>query len=190
VKRRRQYRKRAKSRLADVVERRLVPLLARHRAVIRSVSIFAGVVLASFLALPLYLGFIDGPLCVGTARVTGFILRILGTGVRVTGTVVSAPAFSMEVIAACTGAFAFIIFAAAVLAYPCRLTRKAIGIGLGVPAIFAVNMVRMVSLFYIGAFLPGIFETAHLFFWQSLMIVSAVLIWLFWAQRLTHARKS
>ena len=130
-----------------------------------------------------------GPLLVAIARVTGFILRVFGMEAHVSGTTIIAPLFSVEAIAACSGIFAYVLFVAAVFAYPCKLKEKAIGVGVGVPTIFVVNLVRMVSLFYIGAYLPQFFEPAHLLLWQALMIVTAVLIWLFWAQKMVHAHR-
>jgi len=165
------------------------PFIVKNKLIIRSLAIFVGIILAFILALPVYRGFLYGPLLVGTAQITGFILRVFGTAAHVSGTTIIAPLFSVEVIAACSGIFAYVLFVAAVLAYPCKLKEKATGIVLGVPTIFVVNLVRMVSLFYIGAYLPQFFEAAHLLFWQALMIATAVLIWLFWAQRLTHVRQ-
>jgi len=165
------------------------PFITKNKLVIRSLAIFVGIILAFILTLPVYRGFLYGPLLVAIARVTGFILRVFGMEAHASGTTIVAPVFSVKVIAACSGIFAYVLFVAAVLAYPCKLKEKTIGIGLGVPTIFAVNLVRMVSLFYIGAYLPQFFEAAHLLFWQALMIAIAVLIWLFWAQRLTHVRQ-
>jgi exosortase H (IPTLxxWG-CTERM-specific) len=170
--------------------RRVRCAVARNRPAIQSVAIFVASLLACFLALPVYIGFLEGPASIAIARATGFVLRVFGTKVQVAGAVVSSSAFSMEVIAACTGVYATIIYLAAVLAFPCRLSRKVLGVAFGVPTILAVNMVRMVSLFYIGMALPQHFEVAHLFFWQALMIIAAVLTWLFWAQRMAHARTS
>ena len=44
-----------------------------------------------------------------------------------------------------------------------------------------INQVRLVSLFYIGHWFPGSFQTAHLVVWQSLMIFATVILWLLWA---------
>lgn len=165
------------------------PLIIENRLIIRSLAIFLAVILAFILALPAYRGFLYGPLLVAIARITAFILKVFGMEAHVSGTTIIAPLFSVEVIAACSGIFAYVLFVAAVFAYPCKLKAKLIGIVLGLPAIFFVNLVRMVSLFYIGAYLPQFFEPAHLLFWQALMIVTVVLVWLFWAQRFTHVRQ-
>ncbi len=179
----------ALKRAAKGLWRKAKPFIIGNRIIIRSLAIFVGVILAFILALPVCRGFLYGPLLVAIARVTGFILKMFGMEAHVSGTTIIAPVFSMEVIAACSGIFAYVLFVAAVFAYPCTPKEKAIGIGLGVPMIFVVNLVRMVSLFYIGAYLPQFFEPAHLLFWQALMIISAVLVWLFWAQKMVHAHR-
>jgi exosortase H (IPTLxxWG-CTERM-specific) len=187
---RRTHRKKGPARwLANLQSGRLGAFLARNRPVIKSLAVFVGIILAFVFALPVYRGFINGPFPVAVANSTGFLLRVLGVDARTSGTSIISSIFSVEVIPACTGMFAYVFFFAAVVAYPCRLRDKLIGTSLGFPAIFIINLVRMVSLFYIGAYLPQFFEAAHLLFWQSLMIASAVLIWLFWARRASYASK-
>lgn len=171
------------------IESRFGLFLKRNAAVVRSLGIFIGVILLFVVCLPLYRGFVNGPLPVAVAQSTGFVLRVFGVDAQVSGTAVASSIFSVDVIPACTGLFAYVFLFAAVCAYPCRWVQKAIGVGLAFPAIYAINLIRMVSLFYIGAYLPRLFDAAHLLFWQSLMIASAVLIWLVWARRVSHVRR-
>lgn len=163
------------------------PFIVRNKVTIKAWGIFVGAILGFILTLPIYYDFFARLLPPIIAKSTGFILRIFGTKVQVSGTVILSPLFSVEVIPACSGIFPTMIFISAVLAYPCKLKEKLIGIFLGIPAIFFVNLIRMVSLFYVGAYFPQIFEPAHLLFWQALMIIAAVLLWLLWAQKFTHA---
>jgi len=165
----------------------LQPFIVRNKVTIKAWAIFVGAILGFILTFPIYDGFFARVLPPIIARSTGFIISIFGAKVQVSGTVISSPLFSVEVIPACTGLFPTVIFISAVLAYPCKLKEKLIGIGLGIPAIFLVNLVRMVSLFYVGAYFPQIFEATHLLFWQSLIIIAAVLLWLLWVQKFTHA---
>ena len=75
------------------------------------------------------------------------------------------------------------IFTAAVIYFPSSLKEKLLGLIIGLAGIFVINQIRLVSLFYIGAYAPGIFETAHLLVWQSLMILLAIGLWLIWAYK-------
>ena len=51
----------------------------------------------------------------------------------------------------------------------------------GLFAIQIINLVRIVSLFYIGVFLPELFSQSHIFIWQSVVILAGVALWVIWA---------
>jgi archaeosortase B (VPXXXP-CTERM-specific) len=118
-----------------------------------------------------------------TADVTGFLLNLTGRGVVTQDTLVSSSQFSFQIVDLCTAVMPMLILTAAVLAFPSRIKEKAFGLLVGLPGIFIVNQVRLVSLFFIGAYAPGIFETAHLLVWQSLMILLAIGLWLIWVYK-------
>jgi archaeosortase B (VPXXXP-CTERM-specific) len=118
-----------------------------------------------------------------TAEVTGILLNITGRGVVVKDTVVSSTQFAFQIVDLCTAVMPMLILTAAVLAYPSRVKEKIIGLLVGLLGIFVVNQIRLVSLYYIGIYAPGIFETAHLLVWQSLMILLAIGLWLIWVYK-------
>jgi exosortase H (IPTLxxWG-CTERM-specific) len=117
----------------------------------------------------------------GFARVVAGILNLFGEGASVAGNVVQTERFGVSVVTACTGLFLIGLFAAAVILFPARPSAKLIGLGLGVGGISALNVVRLVSLYYVGVHLPTALDTVHLVIWQSLLIVFAVALWLAWA---------
>ena len=123
----------------------------------------------------------------GTARIVSSILNHLGQKTEVIGTTVASARFSIAVVAACTGLFLTAVFLAAVAAYPARWLAKLLGAGLGLAGIFTLNVVRLVSLFYIGVYFPRYVDQAHLLIWQSLLIVFSLFLWLFWAGKVAHA---
>ncbi len=163
------------------------PYLKRNRAVVKACLIFAVCILFFMLA---YSWLTESTLFDGivtfTARATAFVLGLFDGEVQVLGTMVASPGFTMGIIEACTGIVPMIIFVSAVLAYPSSVRQKAIGIGLGISGIYAVNLVRTTTLFAVGAHFPGFFDTAHYLVWQSLMILAAVVFWLLWVMRLAH----
>ncbi len=57
---------------------------------------------------------------------------------------------------------------------------KLLGLALGVPALLAFNMVRIVSLYYTGVYFPDAFEILHVDVWQPLFILIALLVWIAW----------
>ena len=71
-----------------------------------------------------------------------------------------------------------------------RWTAKLIGVVGGLIAIQVINLIRIVSLFYIGIFFPNHFDDAHIFIWQSLVIVAGVALWVLWAQYLAIPKKT
>ncbi len=160
----------------------------RNKLIIRAWAVFAlmiGVFTTLLLFLNLYTNF-DAWLNQATASMLAGALWLLGAGGQTVGTVVTSKIFSAEIITECTAIFPIMIFLAAVIAYPSGWKKKLWGILLGVPAILFVNLIRLVTLFYIGYWFPSVFETAHLLVWQSLIIFFAVLFWLIWVELFVH----
>ena len=120
------------------------------------------------------------------AEASGAALNVLGYEVTVTGTRIHAPRFSVEVVRGCDGMEAMAMFVAAVLAFPARPKAKMWGILIGVPALAALNLVRIVSLYVIGVHFHSIFETAHLGVWQTVFILATIVLWFVWALRATR----
>ncbi len=167
---------------------RLQDFWQRHGVIIRAWLVFAlmiGVFTTLLLFLNLYTGF-DQWLNQATATMLAAALWLLGAGGQTVGTIVTSKIFSAEIITECTAIFPLMIFLAAVIAYPSGWKKKLWGVLLGVPAILFVNLIRLVSLFYIGYWFPSVFEAAHLLVWQSLIIFFAVLFWLVWVEFFVH----
>lgn len=162
---------------------------SRNRRLLQSGGIFAGCILIAIFA---YSRFVDSQgmntLVEFTARATAFILNLFGADVYASGSTVSSSAFSTDIIGECTGLIPMTIFVSAVLAYPGKIKGKAIGIAVGIFGLYLLNLVRTTSLFYIGSHFPNLLETAHYLIWQSLIILVAIILWLFWAGKLADAR--
>lgn len=124
------------------------------------------------------------------ARVSGFVLRLLGEDAAVNGCAVSSPRFAVTIYNGCNGLITSLIFMAGVLAFPARWSAKLIGVLGGLIAIQLINLVRIVSLFYIGVFLPQHFNDAHIFIWQSLVILFGISLWIVWAHLFALPKES
>jgi exosortase H (IPTLxxWG-CTERM-specific) len=129
------------------------------------------------------------PYTAAIARASGFVLRFLGEDVVVNGCVVSSARFAVTIYNGCNGLITSLILVAGVLAFPARWWAKAIGVIGGLLAIQFINLVRIVSLFYIGVFLPEHFNDAHVFIWQSLVILAGISLWIVWAHRFAVPRE-
>ena len=121
------------------------------------------------------------------ARITSGILNLFGHRTAVIGSTVSSELFGINVVTACTGLFTTGLFLIAVVAFPTGWRSKLIGVGIGLGGITLLNIVRLVSLYYIGVHLPGFLDPAHQLVWQSVLIVFAVALWLLWAGRWANA---
>jgi exosortase H (IPTLxxWG-CTERM-specific) len=167
---------------------RLQTFWQRNGLILRAWLVFAlmiGLFSALMLFLSLYTSF-EPWLNGATAATLASALWLLGADAQAAGTMVTSKIFSAEIITECTAIFPLMIFLAAVVAYPCAWKKKLWGMALGVPAIMVINLIRLISLFYIGYWFPSAFETAHLLVWQSLIIFFAVLVWLVWVEWFVH----
>lgn len=116
------------------------------------------------------------------------VLNLFGEHATVRGQILSSPRFAVAIYNGCNGLEAILIFVSGVLAFPAPWSRKLLGIVLGFLVIQIVNVVRVVSLFYIGVFLPNWFSASHVFIWQSIIILVGVVLWIVWVRRYALVR--
>jgi exosortase H (IPTLxxWG-CTERM-specific) len=89
--------------------------------------------------------------------------------------------FGVSIEPGCNGVEAFVVLFAALVAFPrTRWQHKLVGIAVGFVAIQVVNVVRIISLFYLGQWDRQLFEFAHVYLWQSLIMVDVLMVWLVW----------
>lgn len=92
--------------------------------------------------------------------------------------------FAVSIQAGCNGVEASIVLIAAVLAFPAPWKHKLIGIGIGFLTVQALNLLRIISLFYIGQWDKTAFEWAHLYIWQALIMLDVLIVFLVWLRYL------
>jgi exosortase H (IPTLxxWG-CTERM-specific) len=92
--------------------------------------------------------------------------------------------FVISIEAGCNGIEAAIILIAAMLAFPAPWKHRVIGILAGLFAVQALNVVRVISLFYLGQWDLRVFEWAHLYLWQALIMLDVLIVWLIWIRTL------
>ncbi len=88
--------------------------------------------------------------------------------------------FAVSIEAGCNGLEATYVLLAAVLAFPSTWKQKFWGLFWGFIAIQGLNVVRIVSLFYLGQWSMTAFEWAHLYIWQALIMIDALVVFLLW----------
>src|SRR5699024_337718 len=87
----------------------------------------------------------------GLADISGCIIRLFDSGVGSAGKVITdiESGFAVSIEPGCNGVEALIVLFAAIFAFPAALKHKLIGFGIGFIAIQALNLVRIISLFYL-----------------------------------------
>ncbi len=120
------------------------------------------------------------------AKASGVVIRLIDADAIVQGKIISSPAhnFAISIERGCNGVEAMIIFGAALAAFPAPWRHKLLGLGIGFAAIQALNLVRIVSLFYLGRWNMAWFEWFHLYLWQALMVLDALIVFLLWLRSL------
>lgn len=118
-----------------------------------------------------------------TAQLLALALRLLGHSSYAEGAVMRSELFSLEIVFECTAILPLVLFVAVVAATPSQAKAKFWALVWGLPALVLFNLVRLVSLVYLGHFMPRAFETAHLFVWQPLIVLFALALWLLWVER-------
>jgi exosortase H (IPTLxxWG-CTERM-specific) len=117
-------------------------------------------------------------------KLSAGLLAAIGETVTTSGTVIRSSLFAVDVKNGCNGIEATLLLLAAILAFPAPAKARLLGITVGLAAIQAVNLVRIVSLFWLGAHRRDVFELFHAAVWQTLLILLAVGIFLAWGRRL------
>lgn len=123
------------------------------------------------------------------ARWSGGVLKALGNDITVSGTLVMSPRFSMQIVRGCDALEPAALFLAAVIAFPVSWRKKLVGALLGVVLIEGTNVIRMVSLYYVGVYWRKYFEMMHMEVWQAGFIVISVTFWAMWALWATRQPK-
>jgi exosortase H (IPTLxxWG-CTERM-specific) len=95
--------------------------------------------------------------------------------------------FAVSIEAGCNGVEATIVLVAAILAFPAPWKRKLAGLAIGVVAVQGLNIVRVISLFYLGQWSMDVFEWAHLYVWQALIMLDVLIVWLLWVRTLPRS---
>ncbi|MHB0969474.1 MAG: exosortase H [Thermoanaerobaculia bacterium] len=128
------------------------------------------------------------PFTAGIAKVSTEVLRFAGMNTIVVDTVISSPRFAVNVENGCNGVEAMILLIAAMAAFPASWKAKVVGIVTGIIAIQLLNLVRVTSLFWLGANYPKIFDMVHTAVWQSAIILVSLAFFVFWSVRVGPSR--
>jgi exosortase/archaeosortase family protein len=119
-----------------------------------------------------------------TAATTAALLRVSGLEVERVGSVVRLPeGFGFYVYHLCAGWPLAVVLSIGLVGLPGRPAGRLAAGALGVAALLIVNQLRLVSLFWIGSELPGLYGAAHRFVWEPAMLLCVGSVWALWLAR-------
>ncbi len=95
--------------------------------------------------------------------------------------------FAITILSGCNGVEATIVLVSAILAFPSPWRYKLVGILVGFIAVQGLNLIRIISLFYLGQWNIKVFEWAHLYIWQVLIMIDVLIFFLIWLRYLPCA---
>ena len=90
--------------------------------------------------------------------------------------------FAVSIEAGCNGVEAAIVLIAGIVAFPASVKHKIIAILAGFFFVQALNLVRIISLFYLGQWNQTVFEWFHLYLWPALIMLDVLVVFAIYLQ--------
>jgi len=81
------------------------------------------------------------------------------------------------------------VLVAAVVAYPASWRARLLAISLGFLAIQAMNLARIISLFYLGNWNIEIFSWIHLYLWPVLIMLDVLIVFIVYLRYLSNHKQ-
>lgn len=122
------------------------------------------------------------PFTQGLASVSAFLVQLFDSTATSEGIIIRSLSngAAVAIQPGCNGIEAMICLTAAILAYPATWSERLIGLLIGYLAIQAMNIVRIISLFYLLQWNEQWFEWFHLYVWQALIFLDVLIVFVLW----------
>lgn len=162
----------------------LLGRIVDQRAFLLAAASFLGLAIAFDLAIDwLYgLGYLDW-LIAATTISAAWLMAAIGIGLKTAGDQIVLRHETFTVTLECTAIYLAAMYSALVLAYPADLKRKLIGLAAGVPAILAVNILRLLFIAVVSELTPRLLPYVHDYLWQVAFVLLVTGLWLTWTRR-------
>jgi exosortase/archaeosortase family protein len=119
----------------------------------------------------------------GVAAIAAALTRCFGESTIVTGATLHSPSYAITVAPTCSAVELACYIGAAVIAFPSPWRAKLSGFFLGVCLVVVLNVVRVTSLFLVGAHARSAFDVTHEDIWAVLLIMASTVFvasWIAW----------
>jgi exosortase/archaeosortase family protein len=137
--------------------------------------------LYAFLALPIFDRALYGYL-EANAWLANAILRGLGQSTHVSEVTIQSPRFAMAIRRGCDAVEPTWLLCAAMISFPAPFLHKIRGMLAAIVLLQVLNLVRIVTLYWIGIHLPGFFNSAHEELWPTAFIGVAIVFFIAWKE--------
>jgi len=117
---------------------------------------------------------------VANAWLANAVLHLFGEATQISNITIRSSRFAITVRRGCDAIEPAWFFCAAVLAFPASWKARILGALAGSLLLQGLNVIRIVSLYYLGFLFPRLFSIAHLEIWPAVFIVTAMLLWIGW----------
>jgi exosortase family protein XrtM len=124
-------------------------------------------------------------LTVITAHPAAFIINVLTPGEQlvVNGTLLTSKHVIFSVVSGCEGMGGILLIASAILALQLGWKAKLRGLLYGVSLLYALNVLRIVGLYYVMRHFSRVFDFAHFFLGQTIIIMVGCVFFALWISR-------
>ena len=132
------------------------------------------------------------PFTEGLATLSATLLHLFDNDVISSGVIIQSISngAAVSIQSGCNGVEAIICLIAAILAYHSTWKEKIIGILIGFVAIQVLNVLRIISLFYLLQWSEYWFEWAHLYAWQALIFFDVLIVFIVWIRWISKNKGS
>ena len=117
------------------------------------------------------------------ATISNWFLLALGQGTRASGESIFSSDFSIQIKKGCDAIAPMILYTLSILFFPVKWKFKPKGILIGIALLFSLNILRIVTLYLTGKYIPAIFDIMHTDVWQILFIIFTLYLWLVWLRK-------
>lgn len=114
------------------------------------------------------------------------VLHAFGIPVSTAGDTVSGGGLVFKIIPECTPIFTAGLFMSFVIFHTATVRQKAIGLAMGIPALYLGNLARLTTTFMISRYDRRLFDIFHVYLGQiftMLLVLAACMMWVKWLDR-------